>query len=76
MKVKNIWSYNSNNLNSDDERNKELNNKSKMLKENKTPKKEIGREQFLKHAWDWKHKYGDIILEQLKKKQRTTHKRL
>ena len=27
----------------------------------------IGREKFLEHAWDWTHKHGGIILEQLKK---------
>ncbi len=30
-------------------------------------KKDISREDFLKHAWDWTHKHGGIILEQLKK---------
>lgn len=30
-------------------------------------KKSLSREDFLKHAWDWTHKYGGIILEQLKK---------
>lgn len=30
-------------------------------------KKEIGRAAFLEHAWDWTHKHGGIILEQLKK---------
>ncbi len=28
---------------------------------------EIGREKFLEHAWEWTHKHGGIILEQLKK---------
>jgi len=28
---------------------------------------DLTREQFLEHAWDWTHKYGGIILEQLKK---------
>lgn len=37
------------------------------LKEKGISKKEISREEFLKHAWDWKEKYGGIILEQLKK---------
>lgn len=27
----------------------------------------LTREEFLKHAWDWKEKHGGIILEQLKK---------
>lgn len=30
-------------------------------------KKDITREEFLKHAWEWKEKYGGTILEQLKK---------
>jgi valyl-tRNA synthetase len=30
-------------------------------------KKDLTREEFLKHAWDWTHKHGGIILEQLKK---------
>lgn len=30
-------------------------------------KNDIGREEFLKHAWDWTGKYGGVILEQLKK---------
>ena len=38
-----------------------------MLKEKGIEKKDLSREEFLKHAWDWKEKYGGIILEQLKK---------
>ena len=30
-------------------------------------KKDLTREEFLKHAWEWKEKHGGIILEQLKK---------
>lgn len=30
-------------------------------------KKDLSRDEFLKHAWDWTHKHGGIILEQLKK---------
>ncbi|MHA3044249.1 valine--tRNA ligase [Riemerella anatipestifer] len=30
-------------------------------------KSDISREEFLKHAWEWTHKYGGTILEQLKK---------
>ena len=37
------------------------------LKEKGIDKSEITREEFLKNAWDWKDKYGNIILEQLKK---------
>lgn len=38
-----------------------------MLKEQGLSKKDVGREGFLKHAFEWKEKYGGIILEQLKK---------
>ncbi len=38
-----------------------------MLKERGIEKKDLSREEFLKYAWDWKEKYGGIILEQLKK---------
>ena len=29
-------------------------------------KTDIGREEFLKHAWDWTHEHGGIILKQLR----------
>ncbi|MBS7563635.1 valine--tRNA ligase [Mucilaginibacter sp. Bleaf8] len=38
-----------------------------MLKERGINKKELTREEFLNYAWEWKEKYGGIILEQLKK---------
>jgi valyl-tRNA synthetase len=38
-----------------------------MLKEKGIDKKSLSREEFLKYAWEWKDKYGGIILEQLKK---------
>jgi valyl-tRNA synthetase len=38
-----------------------------LLKEQGIQKKDISREQFLKHAWEWKEKYGGIILKQLEK---------
>ena len=38
-----------------------------MLKSNGQDKKIIGREKFLKHAWEWKEEYGGKILNQLKK---------
>lgn len=38
-----------------------------LLKEQGISKKDISREEFMKHAWEWKDKYGGIILEQLKK---------
>ena len=37
-----------------------------MLKEKGINKKDLTREDFLKYAWEWKEKYGGIILEQLK----------
>ncbi len=37
------------------------------LKEEGIDKKEIGREEFLKHAWKWKEEYGGRIVNQLKK---------
>ena len=38
-----------------------------MLQEKGIDKKDISREDFLKHAWEWKEKYGGIILEQQQK---------
>jgi valyl-tRNA synthetase len=38
-----------------------------MLKERGIDKKTLNRDEFLKYAWEWKEKYGGIILEQLKK---------
>lgn len=38
-----------------------------MLREKGIDKKSISREKFLEYAWEWKEKYGGIILEQLKK---------
>ena len=37
------------------------------LKEQGINKNDLSREEFLKHAWDWTHEYGGVILEQLKK---------
>jgi len=37
-----------------------------LKKEGKT-RFDLGRELFIKRVWQWKEKYGDIILEQLKK---------
>lgn len=39
----------------------------KMLREKGIKKSDLSREDFLKHAYEWKDKYGGIILEQLKK---------
>ena len=38
-----------------------------LLKTKGIEKSDISREDFLSHAWEWKEKYGGIILEQLKK---------
>ncbi|MDO3642532.1 valine--tRNA ligase [Mucilaginibacter sp. L3T2-6] len=38
-----------------------------MLKERRISKKDLTRDEFLKYAWEWKEKYGGIILDQLKK---------
>ncbi len=38
-----------------------------MLRERGITKSSLSREEFLKYAWEWKEKYGGIILEQLKK---------
>ncbi|MDR3226232.1 MAG: valine--tRNA ligase [Prevotellaceae bacterium] len=37
------------------------------LREQGISKDDITRDEFLKHAWEWKEKHGGIILEQLKK---------
>jgi valyl-tRNA synthetase len=39
----------------------------RLLGEQGIKKSAIGREEFLKHAFAWKEKYGGVILEQLKK---------
>ncbi len=38
-----------------------------MLRERGITKSSLSREEFLKYAWEWKEKYGGIILQQLKK---------
>ncbi|TRX54290.1 valine--tRNA ligase [Fulvivirga sp. M361] len=39
----------------------------RMLREKGISKGDLTREEFMKYAWEWKEKYGGIILEQLKK---------
>ncbi len=39
----------------------------RMLREQGIKKSDLSREEFMKHAWEWKEKYGGIILKQLKK---------
>lgn len=38
-----------------------------MLRERGIKKSSLSREEFLNYAWEWREKYGGIILEQLKK---------
>lgn len=38
-----------------------------MLREQGIDKNKLSRDEFLKYAWEWKEKYGGIILTQLKK---------
>lgn len=37
------------------------------MKEENIDKQQLGRDGFLKRAWEWKEEYGGIIIEQLKK---------
>ena len=39
----------------------------KQLKKEGLSRHDLGREKFLEKVWEWKEKYGDIILDQLKK---------
>jgi valyl-tRNA synthetase len=39
----------------------------KKLADEGIDKSDLTRDEFLKHAWDWTHKHGGVILEQLKK---------
>ena len=39
----------------------------KKLSEQGIKKSDLTREEFLKHAWDWTHEHGGIILQQLRK---------
>ncbi len=39
----------------------------KKLKDDGIDKNDIGREEFLNHAWQWKDKYGGTIIKQLKR---------
>lgn len=39
----------------------------KQLKKEGISRHQLGKEEFLKKVWEWKQKYGDIILGQLKK---------
>ena len=37
-----------------------------LKKEKNIEKKDISREEFLKYCWEWKEKYGNTIIEQIK----------
>jgi len=39
----------------------------KLLRKEGISKEQLGRDKFVKRVWQWKEKYGEIILEQLKK---------
>lgn len=39
----------------------------RMLRERGIKKSDLSRDAFLKYAWEWKEKYGGIILQQLRK---------
>ena len=38
-----------------------------LLQEGKQSRREMGREKFLEKVWEWKGKYGDTIINQLKR---------
>ncbi len=38
-----------------------------MLKERGIEKRDLSRDEFLEYCWEWTHKYGGIILQQLRK---------
>jgi valyl-tRNA synthetase len=39
----------------------------KMLRNEGTSREEIGREEFLRRTWEWKHKYGGVIQNQIRR---------
>ena len=39
----------------------------KMLRNEGTSREEIGRDEFERRTWDWKHKYGGIITNQIRR---------
>ncbi|MEW6241893.1 MAG: valine--tRNA ligase [Chloroflexota bacterium] len=38
-----------------------------LLKTEEVTREELGREEFVRRTWDWKHKYGGIITEQIRR---------
>ncbi len=39
----------------------------KMLRKEGTSREEVGREEFLRRTWEWKHKYGGMITNQIRR---------
>jgi len=39
----------------------------KMLRNEGTSREEVGREEFLRRTWEWKHKYGGMIQNQIRR---------
>ncbi len=39
----------------------------KMLRKEGTSREAIGREEFLRRTWEWKHKYGGVITHQIRR---------
>ena len=38
-----------------------------LLQKEEVTREELGREEFLRRTWDWKHKYGNIITNQIRR---------
>ena len=38
-----------------------------MLRDQGTSRREVGREKFLEHAWEWKEEFGGIITQQIRR---------
>jgi valyl-tRNA synthetase len=38
-----------------------------LRKNNKISRRDLGRDEFIRHVWEWKEKHGGIIIEQLKR---------
>ena len=38
-----------------------------ILQKEEVTREELGREEFLRRTWEWKHKYGDIITNQVRR---------
>src|SRR3990172_2694682 len=38
-----------------------------LLKTEEVTREELGREEFIRRTWEWKHKYGSVITEQHKR---------